>query len=274
LRLEAAWSRTERLAALRSPKSEVAGVMNFLTLPVLFRVAAALAVIAIGGVAAMKFYLPHPQDRTFTTAIGGHETVRFADGSQIELNTDTVLRARMTTQSRTIWLDKGEAYFQVKHDAAHPFIVMLGNHRVTDLGTKFLIRRDAGRLEVAVAQGRVAFNASDERVPLQAAFLSPGDAVVATANSSVVTKMPAGVMADELGWRRGVLVFKHTRLADAAAEFNRYNRVKLVIADPQAGDRVIGATFPINDVERFAWVARDVLGLKVVDRGNEIVIGR
>ena len=36
LRLEAAWSRTERLAALRSPKSETAGVMNFLTLPIFF----------------------------------------------------------------------------------------------------------------------------------------------------------------------------------------------------------------------------------------------
>ena len=43
--------------------------------------------------------------------------VSFADGTRIELNTDTVLRARMTTSERTVWLDQGEAYFQVKHDS-------------------------------------------------------------------------------------------------------------------------------------------------------------
>ena len=78
----------------------------------------------------------------FSTEVGGHETVTFSDGTRIELNTNTVLRARMTTAQRTVWLDKGEAYFQVKHDPAHPLTVIAG-HRVTDLGTEFLVRDDA-----------------------------------------------------------------------------------------------------------------------------------
>ena len=83
-------------------------------------VAASLAILAIIGVTAGKFLVPHAQVRTFTTPVGGHEVVSFADGTKIELNTNTVLRASMTTDQRTVWLDKGEAYFQVKHDAAHP----------------------------------------------------------------------------------------------------------------------------------------------------------
>ena len=153
-----------------------------------------------------------------------------------------------------------------------PFTVFVGDRRITDVGTKFLIRRDTDRLEVAVEQGRVDFKTADEKAPLQVALLSQGDAVVATATSTVMSKLSPAELANELTWRRGVLVFKHTRLADAAAEFNRYNYEKLVVTDPVAADRMIGATFPINDVERFARVARDVLGLQVIYRDKEIVI--
>jgi transmembrane sensor len=275
LRLEAAWRRTERLAALRASDSDAAKIgSRFRLLPAVVGIAASLAILTAVGLTAGKFFLPHAQVRTYTTPVGGHEVVSFSDGTEIELNTNTVLRASMTTDQRTVWLDKGEAYFQVKHDAAHPFTVFVGDHRITDLGTKFLIRRDTGRLEVAVEQGRVAFKTSDQKAPLQSALLSRGDAVVATATSTVMSKVSPAELANELTWRRGVLVFKHERLADAAAEFNRYNRIKLIVTDPVAANRLIGATFPINDVDRFARVARDVLGLQVVYGDNKIVIQR
>ena len=129
-RLKAAWARTETLSALRPLNTE--DVSRRLP-PYLIQIAAVIAVVAIIG-AVVTQYLLQPQDRIYSTPVGGHETVSFADGSQIELNTDTVLRTRMTTDQRIVWLDKGEAYFQVKHDRAHPFIVMAGDHRVTDLG--------------------------------------------------------------------------------------------------------------------------------------------
>ncbi len=275
LRLEAAWARTERLAALRGTASGDSKISSRVRmLPAIVGIAASIAVLAVAGLAAGKFLQPHSQIRTYATPVGGHKLVHFADGTKIELNTNTVLRAEMTTRNRTIWLDKGEAYFQVKHDAAHPFTVFAGDHRITDLGTKFLVRRDSGRLEVAVEQGRVAFKTSDAKAPLQAALLSRGDAVVATPNSTMMNKMSPAELANELTWRRGVLVFKHMRLADAAAEFNRYNRIKLVVANSVAANRLIGATFPVNDVDRFARVARDVLGLQVVYGNNQIVIRR
>ncbi|HEY5236887.1 MAG TPA: FecR domain-containing protein, partial [Rhizomicrobium sp.] len=199
--------------------------------------------------------------------------VRLADGSQVELNTDTVLRADVSADQRTVWLDRGEAFFQVRHDVAHPFVVMAGKQRVTDLGTKFLVRRDSTRFEVAVMEGRVRFDTLDSHAP-QPATLTPGDVAVASANAMLVTRQPAQKLASELGWRHGVLVFEHTTLADAAAEFNRYNSEKLVIADAAAGRRTIGATFRTGDVELFARAAQELLGLRVENRGSEIVISR
>jgi len=78
----------------------------------------------------------------------------------------------------------------------------------------------------------------------------------------------------ELGWRRGVLVFHDTALADAAAQFNRYNEQKLVVADSAIAKMTVDGTFPENRIETFARVTRDVLGLHVEERGGEIVISR
>ena len=81
-------------------------------------------------------------------------------------------------------------------------------------------------------------------------------------------------IAGELGWRKGLLVFRYTPLVEAAAEFNRYNSQKLVVADPAVARLTIYGTFPVNDVAAFARVARNALGLRVEYHGDEIVILR
>jgi transmembrane sensor len=270
LRIEDVWQRADRLQALAHPEP-AARIERRWVRPITLSIAAAIAVVAVLGGIAARFLLP-AGERTYSTDIGGRELVAFADGTQIELNTDTVLRARMTSTERTIWLDKGEAYFQVKHDAAHPFVVMTGNHRVTDLGTKFVIRRDAGRLEVALLEGRVRFGAANSSADSD--LLLPGDQVVATANSVSVQKMPMRALTNELDWRRDMLVFNHTTLADAAREINRYNRRKLVIADPAVASLTIGGTFPKNDIGAITSAARELFKLRVEEHGDEIVISR
>jgi len=275
-RLDAAWNRTHTLAAMHNPSLEIAGEKPARPFPIFLKIAAAIGAVAVLG-AGLAGYFLSPRDRTFTTPIGGHETVSFADGSRIELNTNTVLRARMTTDQRIVWLDKGEAYFQVKHDPAHPFIVMAGDRRVTDLGTQFTVRRDTGRLQVAVMQGRVWFDEQGKETrshAMQSAMLTPGDVAIATPDSLSVTRKSAQVLAGGLSWRHGVLVFKYATLADAVAEFNRYNREQLVIADPAAAKLTIVGTFPTNEVGAFIDAAQTIFGLRVRNRGNQIVISR
>lgn len=268
LRLEAAWGRTDRLAALRRPDEARR------SFPFLLRIAAAIAIVAALGTAAAVNIFLRPGERTFSTPVGDHETIAFADGSRVELNTNTVLRARMTTQERVVWLDRGEAYFQIRHDTAHPFVVMVGDRRITDLGTAFSVRSEPSKLSVAVVQGRVWFDPADKQVPSQSAMLIPGDVATVVADRMSVTKEPTRALAAGLSWRRGVLVFDNIALADAAAELNRYNREKLVIADPAIASETIGGTFGTKDIETFARVARTALGLRVANNGAEIIIFR
>jgi transmembrane sensor len=267
-RLEAAWGRTERLAALRSAAPESAAPTSRKRARS-FVVGIAVAVVAIAAIGlAGTAYLVSPRQAIYQTPVGGHQIVALADGSRIELNTDTVLR----TGVREATLVKGEAYFQIKHDAAHPFVVTAGAHRIVDLGTKFLVRRDAGRLEVALTEGSARIESAQGAQPPK--LLAPGDVVVATATSLSMTRKASSDLTNALSWRHGLLVFKYTALGEAAGEFNRYNREKLVIADAAAARRTIYGTFEAGNVELFARVARDVLGLHVENRGGAIVISR
>jgi transmembrane sensor len=177
-------------------------------------------------------------------------------------------------RGRTARLEKGEAYFQIKHDAAHPFVVMAAGHRIADLGTKFLVRTRPGRLEVSLMEGKALVESMGNAAQPQAALLTPGDVAVATADSLSLHRKPEAELANKLSWRQGLLIFKHTTLADAAAEFNRYNTEKLIIANQSVGRLKIYGTFRAGNASQFAAAAQELLGLKLERSGQDIVISR
>jgi transmembrane sensor len=274
LRVEGIAAHTDELAALHLRKfgrDAPGGNGEFpyrqFVLPLL--AAASLALFAALGIPFVNSLMQSP-DRIFSTDVGGRTLVKFADGTDIELNTDTAMRFRMTGEERTVWLEKGEAWFHVSHNAANPFNVIVGKHRVTDLGTEFAIRRDADDVEVALTSGRAMLNT--EGTP--ATVLTPGDDAVATPVSVSVTRKTPQQLADALAWRRGVLVFRNTRLADAVQEFNRYNQTKLVITDPSIAGVKFSAETKTNDYDGFLRLAQAVLNLRVDRVGNEIFISR
>lgn len=272
-RVEASWNRTELIADLR-PFGFVANRAEPKGSPflMLFRVAASLSFFAVLGLST-SLYFSRPEPETFATPVGGHKIITLFDGSQIELSTDTVLRIGMGGNQRSVALVKGEAFFQIHHDAAHPFTVAVAGHRVTDLGTKFLIRTNGEKLDVSLLEGRARLE-SESDGQARAATLLPGDVALATSRSMAVTKRSAQRLLDDLAWRKGILVFDDTSLMDAAAEFNRYNSVKVVIEDPNATRMKINGAIRVNDGEEFARLAKNLFGLRAEQRGNEIVIGR
>jgi transmembrane sensor len=267
LRLNANWKRAKRLAALSPVQPDIKATR---AAPFLMKIAAGFVVLALAG-SGSAYFLAQPRDRIFSTPVGGHETVTFSDGTRVELNTNTVLRVRMTTDQRAVWLERGEAFFEVKHDPVHPFVVMIGNRRITDLGTKFTVHREKRKMEVAVVQGKVWFDDPGKTAD-DGTLLTPGDVAVATPRGLSVTRKSLQALTAELNWRQGLLVFDKTALSDVAAAFNRYNRMKLIVKDPAAARVLVGGTFRANDVEDFARLAETVLGLHVKHSRDGIVI--
>ncbi len=232
--------------------------------------AALIALIGLSGGPLIGLLL-QPPDRLHSTGVGSRELLTFSDHTQIELNTDTAVRLRMTSAERTVWLDKGEAWFHVAHDAAHPFTVIVGNHRVTDLGTEFLVRRDSDAVDVTLFKGRAALSAPGEQTTTA---LMPGDEATATRSSLSVTRKTPRELANELAWRSGMLMFHDTPLAEVVRQFNRYNAVKLVIADPAISNLKITANTRTDDYESFLELAERVLKLRVDRKGSVILISQ
>jgi transmembrane sensor len=267
--LKAAYAETSRLQALRRPQQGRSPRKS--AVPFLAATAATLVIAGIIGAATISF--APPPSENYATQIGGSKTLALGDGSRIELNTATSVRVSMTKTQRTVWLDKGEAFFEVAHDAQRPFIVMVAGHRVTDIGTKFLIRHDPARLEVAVVEGKVGFDSSDPASRAQPLQLTAGDVLVATPHAITVKAKREEDLATELGWRRGMLIFHHTTLGEAASEFNRYNGHQLVVGD-NASSLTINGVFPKNDVPAFVRLTQAVLKLHAEDQGRQTVISR
>ena len=160
------------------------------------------------------------------------------------------------------------------HDTRRPFIVKVAGHAVTDLGTQFLIRNDASRLEVRLVEGRAKIEGDTRQTQLQSALLTPGDVAVATENSMVVSKKPLGELTRELSWRHGILEFDNATLADAAREFNRYNDQKIVVVGDGARKLVLSDKLPATNVGLFVRSVRTLFDLRVETRGDEIILSR
>jgi transmembrane sensor len=271
-RLEAVWERTGRVTALRPMHTrENAPAFPYRRW---FGIGAAAAIVF--GIIAFTMLRPGSQAghaQNFSTAVGGRATIRLADGSRIELNTDTAITANITAKSRTLELKKGEALFNVKHDAARPFVVQVAGHRIVDLGTTFSVRADKGSLKVTLVEGRARLESDSATVQPHSTELTPGEVVVATATSMSISRMESRELNDSLAWKRGQLVFRHLALADAAKELNRYNRTKLVIGDDIAALKING-TFEADSVEAFARMAQYAMRLRVEKSGNEIRLER
>ncbi len=272
VRLRSAWERTERLAALREPMRPAAMARRLLR-PRLFRHVAILGIMS-AVLGAVTLHFSNTDETRYQTAIGDREIITLADGSHVELNTDTILRAAVSANRRLVYLDQGEAYFDIKHDASHPFVVRSAHYQITDLGTEFVVRKQAKRFEVALVSGRARLDTTDALGTTQSTIFTPGDVAIADTKSVAITKKVERAIAAKLGWRRGVLVFDNTTLADAVSEINRYNREQIIVSDPSIARLTLVGTFPANDLELVLAAATDVYGLHASRSGDKILLHR
>lgn len=271
-RLEAVWDRAGRVTALRSPRpvsvEQSSRYRKWLGFGAAAVMAASLIVFA-----DWHSDLQIGRAQTFSTAVGGRATIRLADGSRIELNTDTAVTANITAHSRKLELKKGEALFNVRHDAARPFVVLAAGHRIVDIGTTFSVRTNNNSLKVTLVEGRARLESDGAGTQSHSTELTPGEVVVATADSMSISRMTTGELSDALAWKRGQLVFRHIALAEAAKELNRYNQTRLVIGENIAALKING-TFEADSVEAFAHTAQYAMHLRMKKSGNEIRLSR
>jgi transmembrane sensor len=278
IRLEQTWGRADILNRLRPLDGAVDeqvidkfGIPEAISAPPqkkprnpLFAIAASLLVVAVGAITWIA--VSRAGWQVYETEFGGFQRVALPDGSIAMLNTDSRMRARMSSGRREIVLDRGEALFTVAHDTRRPFDVTAGDTVVRAVGTAFSVRlMDQKQVDVIVAEGRVAIDPPDDslngKLPQPVALpdvstLAAGETVSVKSHRMRVQKIADEDLTRKLAWTKGRLSFDRATLAEAVAEFNRYNRRRLVLDDPRIATLHIGGVFDATDLNSFVDALR------------------
>ena len=230
-----------------------------------FRVAAGAALTLIAYLAFAAWITLGPSGWIkYTTSIGGYEHITLADGSGIQLNTDSEIRARLTPQRREIELIRGEALLEVVHDERRPFTINAANVWVradpaAEATAAVVVRlRTPHDVDVSVTRGSVVLEPDDRiidvvfrRDPPYQSTLAEGDAAAVRPEGVHLTKVGLEELNRKLSWTAGLLSFQGETLTEVTDEFNRYNRKHLVVTDPLIADRKIGGAFQATDPDSF-----------------------
>ena len=189
-----------------------------------------------------------PREQIYVTQVGETRTIALADGSQVQLNTNSELHVSFSREERHTELLRGEAFFDVARQTARPFTVAAGKANIRVLGTEFNVERNQDNTKISVTGGTVAVSEAEVASGLQP------ESVKLTRNQKVSVSSgglgKVGHTSDEeaLDWTRGVLVFDNTSLTEALEELNRYLKVPASAA-PGVQDRTLSGTFELSDPE-------------------------
>jgi len=206
------------------------------------------------------------------TGVGELRSVPLKDRSVASVNTDSRIEVDMTPQIRHVALVKGEAWFEVAKNPQAPFVVSAGDIRVRAVGTAFSVRRHANGADVLVTEGTVEawnVNDKDKRVTLTAGH----EAFVPVKPETVAVAYRPEEVERRLAWRDREIVLNSETLAEAVAEFNRYNSRQIVISDPALGAQKLVGGFHVDQPETFARAVHAALDVPVSLNDDRIIIG-
>ena len=166
---------------------------------------------------------------------GATYTLVLADGTEVFLNAETRMRFpdRFTGGTREIFLD-GEAFFDVRRDERHPFVVRAGDVSVRVLGTTFNVRAYAdANTSATLVSGSVRFTSEGDSVVLR-----PGQQCELNAMNRRLSVREADVMS-VLAWKDGDFVFRNEPLENVMEEVARWYDVDVVYASDELRTRKV-----------------------------------
>lgn len=171
--------------------------------------------------------------------------VILSDGSEVVLNVGTTLREG----SREVWLEEGEAFFNIKPDAKRPFAVYLRNGlTVNVVGTSFTIQSYSQLpfQEVSVVSGKVNVstqaNQTVQLVADQQATYSEAEKKLSTA--SVNGRQKAA-------WRTGAVLLKNASAEELTLRIRQLYDKNIVFegySDAIAINIAFDKTMPVTEV--------------------------
>ena len=210
---------------------------------------------------------------SYATATGEVRNITLPDGSVVYLNTQTRLRWIGTPHDRRVWLQSGEAFFDVAQDPRQPFRIALDRSEIRVLGTRFdVYRKSGGTVVVTVLSGTVAVEGGlrANGRPMWQVQLQANDQIEYTP-TGVLPQVHSIVARKAVKWREGFLETEGEPLSTVVGELGRYTTHRILIADPRLSAVHIGGLFSVRDVP-YALSRLEKVGPITVTRTDDAFI--
>jgi len=206
----------------------------------------------------------------FVVPRGKHRTVVIADGSTIDLNTNSALAVDLQAGERRVRLFRGEGYFDVSPDPQRPFVVETPAGDVHVTGTVFNVRVLDGKTQVGLIEGGVVLTADDD--PDRHVRLKPGEeSNLTTSGVSAPREFDAETTT---AWRRGQIVFFRTPLADVVKELNRYHSGRIVVLGERLAALPVTGVFNVDAPTEAIDIIEQTLSVRSVRLTDALIVLR
>lgn len=190
--------------------------------------------------------------RTFSTESDQHRLITLEDGTNIRLNSNSLIRLPDTFNgtARTVELE-GEAWFDVKNDTERSFYVEADEAVVQVLGTEFNIKIDeiSETIQIAVASGKVSlYSGNAQETDSSEAILKKNSfAIFQPANNEILIEQTP--VENYLSWINGRLYFYDDPLWMVSRYLQRLYNIEVDFEDDYLRKRTLSLDLPAEDLE-------------------------
>lgn len=223
-------------------------------------------IVTAGAVALVVLYAPWMEYKILETGRAQSAETVLADGSTVRLSGDARLVVRQSPMGRSATLDRGEAFFDVRHDG-RPFAVDAGEGRVQVMGTAFNVDRlSSGRTEVALYRGAVRVRGRSR----DTMDLTPGERAIVDRGR---LSRGAPLRAERPDWIDGWFDTQDASLGQLAEEIDRFSD-KPVEVDPEVRRMRISGRFQVAEPRAVLSLIEVAYEVRVVEESDRVRIER
>ena len=215
---------------------------------------------------------------TLIVPYGRRFSLTLSDGTIIQLNSGTSIKFPikfLAGQERKVFIEYGEAFFEVAKDTKHPFIVNNNNIDIKVLGTQFNVSaypEDQSTTTVLV-EGSVQLY--DRTNPLQPThtIIKPGEQAFWKQSKNGFSVSNADIES-QTGWREGKIVLKSLPFNQMIVKLQRHYNVDIECNDNQLNNEIITSTFKEESIEDVLELINEIHHIKYEVKGRNIKINK
>lgn len=220
---------------------------------------AATVAVAMGVMAYQSLYKPSSQTfaRIGQVYINNLSSTTYKqvlpDRSTVWMNPHTTLSYPSKFGNLREVKMRGEAFFEVTKNHAHPFVIISGEVLTKVWGTSFRIRSIPGEIntQVSVLTGKVSVSIPKKGKTVNSlgslgkeeVLLLPQEEANYKETDHHILKAPIPAGSDVIIWRKANLAFENTSLSAIARELNKYYHVQIQIEGSELQQNKLTADF-------------------------------